>query len=73
MAWMALGGVAAETAQERADHFLDLVNAGYQALYRVASEAQWLAATDVTPAHDAASEYAGKAQAAFNGNPAVIR
>ena len=49
-----------------------LVNACYQALYRVESEAQWLAATDVTPEHDAASETAGKARAAFNGNPAII-
>jgi peptidyl-dipeptidase A len=58
--------------QERADRFLDLVNAGYQALSRVQGEAQWDAATDVTPAHDAASEVAGKAHAAFNGNPAII-
>jgi peptidyl-dipeptidase A len=69
------GGVRAQSAaalQERADRFLNLVNAGYQALYRVSSEAQWDAATDVTPAHDAASEAAGKAMAAFTGNPAVI-
>lgn len=58
--------------QERADRFLTLVNAGYQSLYRVESEAQWLAATDVTPAHDAGSETAGKARAAFVGNPALI-
>ena len=58
--------------QERADRFLVLVNANYQALTRVNSEAQWLAATDVTPAHDAASEVAGKAYAAFNGSPALI-
>ncbi|HKB88964.1 MAG TPA: M2 family metallopeptidase, partial [Opitutaceae bacterium] len=38
----------------------------------VNSEAQWLAATDVTPAHDASSETAGKAYAAFTGNPALI-
>jgi peptidyl-dipeptidase A len=49
------------------------VNAGYQALYRVESEAQWVAATDVSPVHDAASETAGKARAAFVGNPALIR
>ncbi len=60
-------------AQERADRFLELVNAGYQALYRVESEAQWLAATDVSPVHDAASETAGKARAAFVGNPALIQ
>ncbi len=59
--------------QERADRFLALVNASYQALYYVESEAQWKAATDVTPAHDAASETAGKARAAFVGNPAVIK
>jgi peptidyl-dipeptidase A len=59
--------------QERADQFLDLVNAAYKGLYTVQSEAQWLASTDVSPAHDAASETAGKAAAAFNGNPAIIR
>lgn len=58
--------------QERADRFLSLANAGFQALYRVNSEAQWLAVTDVTPEHDAANEAAGKAYAAFNGNPAII-
>src|SRR5213078_5280907 len=51
---------------------LALANAGYQALYRVNSEAQWLAVTDVTPQHDAAAEATGKAYAAFNGNPALI-
>src|SRR6266404_585576 len=58
--------------QERTDRFLALANAGYQALYRVNSEAQWLAVTDVTPEHDAAAEATGKAYAAFNGNPAMI-
>jgi peptidyl-dipeptidase A len=63
---------AASPIQERADRFLKLANAGYQALYRINSEAQWLAATDVTDTHDAAAEAAGKAYAAFNGNPALI-
>jgi peptidyl-dipeptidase A len=63
---------AASPVQERADRFLKLANAGYQALYRVNSEAQWLAVTDVTPEHDAAAEATGKAYAAFNGNPAII-
>src|SRR6184192_4376242 len=58
--------------QERADRFLKLANAGYQALYRVNSEAQWLAVTDVTPEHDAAVAATGKAYAAFNGNRAII-
>jgi peptidyl-dipeptidase A len=66
---------AADTGalQERADRFLALTNASYQALYYVESAAQWKAATDVTPAHDAAAETAGKARAAFVGNPALIK
>ncbi len=63
----------AQAVQERANRFLSLINASYQALYRVNSEAQWKAVTDVTPAHDAAAEVAGNAYAAFNGNPAVIK
>jgi hypothetical protein len=58
---LALG---ASPIQERADRFLKLANAGYQALFRVNSEAQWLAVTDVTPEHDAAAEATGKAYAA---------
>ena len=70
----AAGSAMADAAlRERADRFLGLVNAGYQALYRVESEAQWKASTDVRPEHDAGSEVAGKARAAFNGNPAIIR
>jgi peptidyl-dipeptidase A len=67
-----LAAQAPSDAQARADRFLRLVNAGYQALYKVESEAQWKASTDVKPAHDAAAETAGKARAAFNGNPALI-
>src|SRR5213594_4514070 len=63
---------AASPIQERADRFLKLANAGYQALFRVNSEAQWLAVTDVTPEHDAAAEATAKAYAAFNGNAAII-
>jgi hypothetical protein len=66
------GVCSASPIQERADRFLKLANAGYQALSRVNSEAQWLAVTDVTPEHDAAVEATGKAYAAFNGNPAII-
>src|SRR5260221_2581582 len=73
--WMLVAGALAcaspvqaqsrKAVQERADRFLELVNAGYQSLYRVESEAQWLAATELSPVHDAASETAGKARAAF--------
>jgi peptidyl-dipeptidase A len=62
----------ASPVQDRADRFLELVNASYKGLYYVASQAQWDAATDVTPAHDAAAETAGRAMAAFTGNPALI-
>ncbi len=65
--------LAAPPLQERADRFLSLVNSGYQSLSRIEQEAQWKAATDVKPEHDAAAEVAGKARAAFNGNPAIIR
>ncbi len=59
--------------QDRADRFLKLANTGYQGLSRINQEAQWLAVTDVSEAHDAAAEVAGKAAAAFNGNPALIQ
>ena len=58
--------------QDRADRFLKLVNAGYQSLTYVAAQASWEAASDVKPEHDAGAEWAGKAFAAFNGNPALI-
>lgn len=64
---------AAMTIQERADKFLELVNSGYQAISKVENEAQWQAVTDVKPEHDAAAEVAGKARAAFTGNPTLIR
>src|SRR2546423_11772701 len=58
--------------QERADRFLALANAGFQGLYRINAEAQWLDVTDVKPEHDPAAEATGKAYAAFNRNPALI-
>lgn len=63
---------AASPVQERADRLLELVNATYKALVYVQAQAQWNAATDVTPEHDASAETAGKALAAFAGNPALI-
>jgi peptidyl-dipeptidase A len=63
---------AAAPVQERADRFLEVVNATFKALAYVQNQAQWAAATDVTPEHDAASEVASKAMAAFAGNPALI-
>src|SRR3954467_11157904 len=68
----AIAIAAPSPIQERADRFLALANAGYKGLAKVQGEAQWLAVTDVKPEHDAAAEVAGKAAAAFNGNPAII-
>ena len=62
----------ANPTQERADRFLALVNSTYQAMITVESNAVWDASTDVTPVHDAASEVASKARAAFLGNPTLI-
>lgn len=59
--------------QERADRFLALVNSAYQAISTVESNAVWNASTDVSAVHDAAAETAGKARAAFMGNPALIK
>ena len=70
---LAAADPSALSLEERATRFLHLVNAGHEALSRVENEAQWKAATDVTPAHDAAAEVAGKARAAFTGNPALIQ
>ena len=69
---MAVSALGASPIQERADRFLNLANAGYKALTTVSQQAQWTAVTDVTDAHNAAAEAAGKAYAAFNGNPALI-
>ncbi len=70
---VALLAVAQATPiQDRADRFLEIVNASYKSLVYVTSQAQWDAATDVTPEHDAASETASRSLAAFTGNPALI-
>jgi peptidyl-dipeptidase A len=67
-----VAGAVDGALQDRAGHLLEWVNATYQALYTVQNEASWAACTDVTPEHDAASETASKAMAAFSGNPALI-
>jgi peptidyl-dipeptidase A len=78
LAWPVLPVRAAEpptagsALQERAGRFLDLVNSTYRAVYTVEQRALWDASVDVTPAHDAAAEAAGKARAAFCGDPVLI-
>jgi len=63
---------AANPYQDRAERFLKVAEAGYQALTYVTQEAVWAASTDVKPEHDAAAEAAGKAMAAFCGNKVLI-
>lgn len=67
-------GFAADTnpTQERADRFLLLVNSAYKSLVTLEGNAQWKALTDVSPVHDAGSEAASKARAAFTGDPVLI-
>jgi peptidyl-dipeptidase A len=66
---------AADTnpTQERADRFLVLVNSAYKAQITLEGNAQWKAVTDVSPIHDAGSEAASKARAAFTGDPEIIK
>ena len=62
----------ANPTQERADRFLALVNSAYKSLVTLEGNAQWKALTDVSPVHDAGSEAASKARAAFTGDPVLI-
>lgn len=62
----------ANPTQERADRFLLLVNSAYKSLVTLEGNAQWKALTDVSPLHDAGSETASKARAAFTGDPVLI-
>jgi peptidyl-dipeptidase A len=52
--------------------FLRLYNSLYVGLYRTASEAAWLASTDVSDAHEAERTATGTAQAVFAGDRVVI-
>ena len=69
--WHSIAAGAAETKSE-AKQFLETYNRTYQRLYTVASEAAWVAATDVTEEHTGQRIGAEKAQAAFLGSPWII-
>ena len=58
--------------QERADRFLELANASYQALITLRESTDWDATADVTPVNEAAAKTAAHAFSAFVGNPALI-
>lgn len=63
---------SARAAEPSVDAFLRLYNSLYQNLSRVANEAQWVASTDVSDAHEAARTTANTALAAFTGDRALI-
>lgn len=60
------------TGTSPAAAFLRLYNSIYTGLYRTASEASWIASTDVGDAHEAARTAANTAAAVFGGDRAVI-
>jgi peptidyl-dipeptidase A len=62
----------ASTPQQEADAFLHLYSSVFQRLFTVDEGSNWLATTDVTPEHDGMRVAAGKASAAFSGDPVVI-
>ena len=59
-------------AQTPVDLFLRMYNSVYTGLQRVANEAAWAASTDVSDAHEAGRTAANTAQAAFQGDRAII-
>jgi peptidyl-dipeptidase A len=62
----------AATLQEEAAQFVKDYAPIYQAVYTVSGNADWDAATDVSPEHDGARIAANKALAAVTGNARVI-
>jgi peptidyl-dipeptidase A len=68
----ATGQPAGSQVAGDAARFLDVYNRIYQSLYTTAQEADWMAATDVTPEHTGQRIGAEQAQAAFVGNTWVI-
>lgn len=77
MKWMILVATLlvaspAPAAETPVDLFLRMYNSVYAGLTRVASEAAWLASTDVSDAHEAGRTAANTAQAAFQGDRAII-
>lgn len=72
---MALFGPAAGSAgdlKSEARQFIAEFNKEYQKLYTAASEAAWLANTDITPEHSDAEVKANEAQSAFVGRKETI-
>jgi peptidyl-dipeptidase A len=71
--WLAPPARAHEgDTQAEAKEFLSLYTSILQNLYRISSEAEWAASTDVSPEHDGARIAAGKAYSVFVGDRGVI-
>ncbi len=72
------GGSMAATSQrppsspEEVRQFLEMYSSALNAVRYEVQKAEWAASTDVTPEHDGGRIAAGKAFAAFVGNPYVI-
>jgi peptidyl-dipeptidase A len=58
---------------DEAEAFLTLYNSVYQGVAAVSAEAAWASSTDVRDYNDGLSTGAAQAEAAFQGNPEVIR
>jgi len=71
--FVVLTGSAFADAKSDARQFLETYNRTYQRLYTVASEAQWLALTDVTDEHTGLRIGADQALAAYEGSPWIIQ
>lgn len=67
-----MGASVRADVQGDARQFLETYNLTYQRLYTVASEAQWLALTDVTDEHTGQRIGADQAQSAYYGSPWII-
>jgi peptidyl-dipeptidase A len=63
---------ASEALQAEADAFLELYSSLFRANFWLREEAWWMAQTDVTPKHDGYRTAAGRAYAAFTGDPVII-
>lgn len=66
-------GHAADAARAECAKFLDFYTSAWIEIYTISSEADWVAGTDVSDAHTAASVASNKAFAAFTGNVYIIK
>jgi peptidyl-dipeptidase A len=70
--WLAAAPAQASVKESPVDELLRLYNSVYSSLYRVATQAAWLASTDVGDAHEAGRTVSGTALAVFQGDRSII-